>query len=207
MGHAERRTDDFADDGPQLSRAAEARLDAALAEYRDRTYAQWSAPEGFVADNPLGDRRIAAAIRAAPVPVPPRRRRRFVVLGAAAAAVGVLAAGVAVATVRDSPTADPETGVLLAAAVPGGDRGPFADGLALTRCLDAASVPAPQRTLLGAGSMQLRGTHATVLLLPGTALGELRVLAVAPSCAQGERSSVLVNRVLSRASAGSGGTS
>lgn len=178
-----------------LSRAQEAGLDAALAEYRDRMYAQWSAPDGFTADSPLGDRRIAAAIRAAASPAPPRRRRRYA-LGAAAAAVGVLAVTVALTTVREAP-AEPDTGVLLAAATPGGDRGPFAEGTALTRCLDAASVPARQRTLLGAGPMRVRNDHATVLLLPGSRLGDVRLLAVTPECAQGEASSVLVDRVLS----------
>ncbi|BDD84892.1 hypothetical protein TPB0596_46550 [Tsukamurella pulmonis] len=204
MGEAGPRADDDGDERQRLSRAEEERLDAALAEYRDRMYAQWSAPEGAHADNPLGDRRIEAAIRAAPAPAPSRVRRRYL-LGAAAAAVGVLAISVAVSTVRDVP-AEPESGVLLAAAVPGGDRGPFTDPPALRRCLDAASVPTRQRTLLGAGSMQLRGAHTTVLLLPGGKLGELRVLAVTPSCAQGESSSVLVNRVLSGASAARAGT-
>jgi len=203
MGQATPRTSGEEHDELRLSRAQEARLDAALADYRDRTYAQWSAPEGFVADDPLGDRRIAAAIRTA-ASAPARRRRRYA-LGAAAAVAAGLAVTVGLVTVRDAP-AEPETGVLLAAAVPGGDRGPFADGLALARCLDAAAVPTRQRTLLGAGSTDLRGTHATVLLLPGAALGELRVLAVTPSCAQGESSSVLVNRTLTGASAPRGGT-
>ncbi|WP_415851398.1 hypothetical protein, partial [Tsukamurella ocularis] len=75
MGKAEPPADG-GDDDRVLTRAQEARLDAALAEYRDRTYAQWSAPEGFTADSPLGDRRITAAIRAAAPPVLPRRRRR-----------------------------------------------------------------------------------------------------------------------------------
>ena len=192
------------DDARPLSRAQEARLDAALAEYRDRTFAQWSAPEGFTADSPIGDRRIAAAIRAARPPVLPRRRLRYS-LGAAAAAVGVLAVTVALSTVREAP-AEPETGVLLAAATPGGDRGPFADSGALARCLDAASVPARQRTLLGAGPLQVRGDRATVLLLPGGRLGDVRLLAVAPSCAQGETSSVLIDRVLSGGAAGRGAT-
>lgn len=192
------------DDDRPLSRAQEARLDAALAEYRDRTFAQWSAPEGFTADSPIGDRRIAAAIRAARPPVLPRRRLRYS-LGAAAAAVGVLAVTVALSTVRDTP-AEPETGVLLAAATPGGDRGPFADGGALARCLDAVSVPARQRTLLGAGPLQVRGDRATVLLLPGGRLGDVRLLAVTPSCARGESSSVLVDRVLSGGAAGRGAT-
>ncbi len=189
-------------DGERLSRAEESELDAALAAYRDRTYAHWSAPEGLTADDPLGDRRIAEAIRGAGAPRAPRFRRRYL-LGATAAAVGVLAVAVALRTVQDSadpPAAIPENGVLLAAAVPGGDRGPFADGAALTRCLDVAAVPARQRTLLGAGSLQVRGDRATVLLLPGAALGEIRVLAVTPSCARGEGSSVLVNRMLSGAS-------
>lgn len=194
MGMAIPQADGGASDDRDLSRAQQARLDAALADYRDRTYAHWSAPEGFVADSPLGDRRIADAIRKAPAPVLPRRRLRYV-LGAAAAAVGVLAVTVALTTVREGPS-EPETGVLLAAATPGGDRGAFSDGAALARCLDAASVPARQRTLLGAGPMHLRGDPATVLLLPGAALGDLRLLAVAPSCAQGVSSSVLVDRVL-----------
>lgn len=202
MGHATPRTSDEEHDERRLSRAQEARLDAALAAYRDRTYAQWSAPEGFAADNPLGDRRIAAAIRTA-ASAPPRHRRRYV-LGATAAVAAGLAVTVGLITVRDAP-AEPETGVLLAAAAPGGDRGPFADGIALTRCLDAAAVPTRQRTLLGAGPMELRGARTTVLLLPGAALGELRVLAVTPSCAQGDSSSVLVNRTLTGASAGRGG--
>lgn len=184
-----------ADEERPLNRVQEARLDAALAEYRDHTFAHWSAPDGFTAHSPLGDRRIAAAIRAAPPPVLPRRRLRYS-LAAAAAAVGVLAVTVALSTVREAPPAVPDAGVLLAAATPGGDRGPFADGTALSRCLDAASIPARQRTLLGAGPLRLRGDHATVLLLPGGRLGDVRLLAVTPSCAQGESSSVLVDRVL-----------
>ncbi|NMD57894.1 MULTISPECIES: hypothetical protein [Tsukamurella] len=182
------------DDDRPLSREQDARLDAALAQYRDRTFETWSAPEGFTAESPLGDRRIAAAIRAAPPPVLPRRRLRYR-LGAAAAAVGVLAVTVALSTLREAPP-EPETGVMLAAATPGGDRGPFTDVTALARCLDTASVPAQQRTLLGAGPMQVRGDHATVLLLPGGRLGDVRLLAVTPSCARGETSSVLVNRLL-----------
>lgn len=193
MGKAVPPADGEDDDRP-LSRAQEARLDAALAEYRDRTFAQWSAPDGFTADSPLGDRRISAAIRAARPPVLPRRRLRYS-LAAAAAAVGVLAGTVALSTVRDAP-AEPESGVLLAAATPGGDRGPFADVTALARCLDTASVPAAQRTLLGAGPVHVRDDRATVLLLPGGRLGDLRLLAVTPSCARGEVSSVLVDRVL-----------
>lgn len=203
MGRAVQPADGEDDDRP-LSRAQEARLDAALAEYRDRTFAHWSAPEGFSADSALGDRRIAAAIRAAPPPVPPRRRLRYSLV-AAAAAVGVLAVTVALSTVREAP-AEPESGVLLAAATPGGDRGPFADGAALTRCLDAASVPARQRTLLGAGPVHVQDGRATVLLLPGGRLGDLRLLAVTPSCARGEASSVLVDRVLTGDAAGRAGT-
>ncbi len=217
-------------DGGRLSRAQEARLDAALAEYRDRTYAQWAAPAGFTAESPLGDLRIEAALRAAPAPTPPtlparsrsarprsaqgpsaRRGPRLGLGVAAAAAVGAVAVTVAVSTVRDAPSAptapaapgaEPETGVLLAAATPGGDRGAFADSAALQRCLDAASVPAGRRTLLGAGQMRVHGDPATVLLLPGGALGDVRVLAVAPSCARGEASAVLVNRVLPGGAAG-----
>ncbi|TWS18018.1 hypothetical protein FK529_17600 [Tsukamurella asaccharolytica] len=184
-----------ADEDPPLNRAQEARLDAALAAYRDRTFENWSAPEGFTAESPIGDRRIADAIRAAAPPVLPRRRLRYS-LAVAAAAVGVLAVTVGVRTVQETSPAEPDTGVLLAAAAPGGDRGPFADGSALTRCLDAAEVPVRQRTLLGAGPLHLRGDHATVLLLPGGRLGDLRLLAVGPSCARGDASSVLVDRVL-----------
>ncbi|MCS3779278.1 hypothetical protein [Tsukamurella ocularis] len=195
---------DGEDDGRPLSRAQEARLDAALAEYRDRTFAQWAAPDGFSPDSPLGDRRISAAIRAARPPVLPRRRLRYS-LTAVAAVVGVLAVTAALSTVRDAP-GEPETGVLLAAATPGGDRGPFADGAALSRCLDAASVPALQRTLLGAGLVHVRGDRATVLLLPGGRLGDLRLLAVTPACARGEASSVLVDRVLTGDAAGRAAT-
>ena len=111
-----------ADEERPLNRGQEARLDAALAEYRDHTFAHWSAPDGFTAHSPLGDRRIAAAIRAAPPPVLPRRRLRYS-LAAAAAAVGVLAVTVALSTIREAPPAVPDAGVLLAAATPGGDRG------------------------------------------------------------------------------------
>lgn len=179
-------------------RAREARLDAALAEFRDRTYAQWSAPDGEVDVSPLADRRIEAALREAPAPVrdaPPRRRRLQYALVAGAAAVTVLAVTVALRTVEEAPP-EPGTEVLLAAASPGGDRGPFADGAALGRCLDVAAVPPRQRTLLGAGPVVVGGDHATALLLPGGSLGELLVLAVTPSCAEGATSSVLVNRAL-----------
>ena len=111
-----------ADEERPLNRGQEARLDAALAEYRDHTFAHWSAPDGFTAHSPLGDRRIAAAIRAAPPPVLPRRRLRYS-LAAAAAAVGVLAVTVALSTVREAPPAVPDAGVLLAAATPGGGVG------------------------------------------------------------------------------------
>ncbi|KXP14066.1 hypothetical protein [Tsukamurella pseudospumae] len=184
-----------AGDAHRLGRTEEARVDAALAEYRDRTYAQWSAPGIYSGQSPLGDRAIEAAIRSAPAPVLPRRRLRYA-LGAAAAAVGILAGAVALGTVAEPDGAIPEPGVLLAAASPGGDRGPFADGAALARCLDAASVPLARRTLVGAGRIDLRGERTTVLLLPGGDLGDLRVLAVTPSCAQGESSAVLVDRVL-----------
>ncbi|BDH59858.1 hypothetical protein [Tsukamurella sp. PLM1] len=190
-----RRTGRAGGDGePELSRAQKARLDAALAEYRDRTYAEWSAPGGETDVSPLADRRIAAALRGAPSPARPRRLLRYG-LTAGAAAVTVVAVTVALSTVEE-PAAEPETDVLLAAATPGGQRGPFADGAALTRCLDAAAVPADRRTLLGAGPVDVRGDPATVLLLPGAALGDLRVLAVTPACAEGTASSVLVNRTL-----------
>ncbi|KXO97691.1 hypothetical protein [Tsukamurella pseudospumae] len=193
-----------AGDAHRLGRTEAARVDAALAEYRDRTYAQWSAPGIYSGQSPLGDRAIEAAIRSAPTPVLPRRRLRYA-LGAAAAAVGILAGAIALGTVEE-PDGVPEPAVLLAAASPGGDRGPFADGAALARCLDAAAVPSERRTLLGAGPMELRGENATVLLLPGGTLGDLRVLAVTPSCARGESAAVLVDRVLPAGAAGRAAT-
>ncbi|MET9326105.1 hypothetical protein [Tsukamurella sp. NPDC003166] len=188
-------------DARRLSRTEEARVDAALAEYRDRTYAHWSAPGIYSGQSPLGDRAIEAAILSAPAPVLPRRRLRYA-LGAAAAAVGILAGGVALGTVEEPDGTIPEPGVLLTAASPGGDRGPFTDGAALTRCLDAAAVPSERRTLLGAGPMELRGENATILLLPGGTRGDLRVLAVTASCARGESAAVLVDRVLPAGAAG-----
>lgn len=208
MGHAASRAhrgqDDEGEKAPRLSRAQEARVDAALAEYSDRTFAQWVGPDGPADVSPLAVHRIEAALRAAPAPTLPRRRLRYG-LAATAAAVGVLAGAVALSTVEE-PSTMPEPAVLLAAASPGGDRGPFADGAALARCLDAAAVAPGGRTLLGAGSMDLRGEPATVLLLPGGRLGDLRVLAVTPSCAQGDASAVLVNRVLPAGTAGRTGT-
>ncbi|GAB3133668.1 hypothetical protein GCM10027289_23850 [Tsukamurella serpentis] len=176
-----------------LARAREIRLDAALAEYRDRTYAGWTAPGGAAVPASV-DRRIVAALRAAPSPGRPRSR---LVLGlaASAAAVTALAVTVALTTVEETTT-EPETGVLLAAAAPGGDRGVFADQDALRRCLDAAAVPAARRTLLGSGPVDVLGDHATVLLLPGTRLGDLTVLAVTPDCARGAPSSIVVKRTL-----------
>lgn len=192
MGQRTRHTSRPDDGDPeQIS----ARLDAALADYRDRTYAQWSAPDGEVDVSPLADRRIVAGLRAARPPSQPHRRLRYGLLAGAAAAVTALAVTVALSTVEETHT-EPETGVLLAAASPGGDRGPFADDAALSRCLDAAGMSAKQRTLLGAGPVDIGGDHATALLLPGAALGDLVVLAVTPSCAEGKASSVLVNRTL-----------
>ncbi|WP_019201522.1 hypothetical protein [Tsukamurella sp. 1534] len=177
-----------------------AALDAALAEYRDRTYATWSAPDDPGADvSLLADRRIEAALRAAPSPQVHGRRMRYGLAGAAAAVATVAAVAVALTVVTQPETVEPGNEVLLAAATPGGDRGPFAEMAALTRCLDAARVPPAQRTLLGAGPVEIRGDAATALLLPGRTLGDLLVLAVTPSCADGAASSVLLTRTLAAA--------
>lgn len=193
--------DDFAGRRPRTGSARErsARLDEALAQYRDTTYATWTAPGGPVDVSPLADRRIIAELRAAPAPSLPSKRLRYAAVGVGAVAASVLAVVVALSTLGQPGTVEPDDGVLLAAATPGGDRGVLADAAALHRCLDAARVPAAKRTVLGAGSVQVRGKTATVLLLPGPTLGDLTLLAVSPTCADGASSAVLVTRTLAAA--------
>lgn len=182
---------------PEPSAADQARLDAALADYRDRTYATWTAPPAHSELTEFTDKRVLDALRAEPAPRSRRPRLRAGLTAACAA--GVLAVAVTVAlSMLDRPGAtEPRSDVLLAAAAPGGDRGPFDEQSALERCLDVAGVPEGQRIVIGAGPVSVRGASAVALLLGGAGLGELRVLAVTPACATGDQGSVLADRTLS----------
>jgi hypothetical protein len=190
-----RRRSDPAGSPSAAERAA--RLDGALADYRDATYAEVS---------PLADRRIVAELRAAPKPALPDRRVRYGVAAVGAVAASVAAVVVALSTLGEPGTVDPGNDVLLAAATPGGDRGPFAERSALQRCLEAARIPLTQRVLLGAGPVHVRGSEAVALLLPGPSLGDLTVLAVTPQCAEGAAASVLITRTLPATGRGANGT-
>ncbi|CAM3937469.1 MULTISPECIES: hypothetical protein [Tsukamurella] len=183
----------------RADRARSDRLDDLLAQYRDDTYATWTPPDGPADVTPLGDRRIIADLRTAPKPTLPNKRLRYGAAAVGTVAASALAVTVALSTLGEPGTVEPDNGILLAAASPGGDRGALTDHAALQRCLDAARIPTTKRIVLGAGPIDVRGTSATVLLLPGPALGDLTLLAVTPTCAQGTASSVLVTRTLAAA--------
>lgn len=199
-----RRRSDPAGSPSAAERAA--RLDGALADYRDATYASWAPPAGPAEVSPLADRRIVAELRAAPKPALPDRRVRYGIAAVGAVAASVAAVVVALSTLGEPGTVDPGNDVLLAAATPGGDRGPFAERSALQRCLEAARIPLTQRVLLGAGPVHVRGSEAVALLLPGPSLGDLTVLAVTPQCAEGAAASVLITRTLPATGRGANGT-